>query len=214
GRPVSRVQVSDDHQDASQPPAPLTDTAGRTRAFVKVQDGCQHRCAFCIVPRARGASRSRDPKIVLDQVRSLGDAGTVEVVLTGVDLGHYGADLIPRTTLAALLRPMIEIAGLRWVRLSSVLPAYFTPRLLDIVTASPVIAPHLHIPLQSGSDAVLRRMRRPYTVAMYRRLVDRLAGAIPLLGLGAGVIAGFPGGRAAGFGAVARFGRSRTVTYL
>jgi threonylcarbamoyladenosine tRNA methylthiotransferase MtaB len=165
----------------------------RARAFLKVQEGCQHRCAFCIVPMARGASRSLDPEVVLDHARRLVELGHREVVLTGVDLGHYGADLLPRTTLAALVRALVELPGLRWVRLSSVLPAYFTSELAAVVTESHVVAPHLHIPLQSGSDRILRRMRRPYTAAMYRSLIERLATAIPRLGLGADVIVGFPG---------------------
>ncbi len=167
--------------------------AGRSRAFVKVQDGCQHRCAFCIVPRARGASRSLPPALVAAEVRRLVEAGRPEITLTGVDLGHYGADLVPRTSLAALLRVLVALDGLRWLRLSSLLPAYFTDELLDVLTGSPVIAPHFHVPLQSGSDRVLRAMRRPYNVARYRAVVERLARARPALGLGADVIAGFPG---------------------
>jgi threonylcarbamoyladenosine tRNA methylthiotransferase MtaB len=145
------------------------------------------------VPLARGVSRSLDPDVVLDHARQLVELGHPEIVLTGVDLGHYGADLLPRRSLAALLRVLVGVPGLRWVRLSSVLPAYFTPELIEIVTGSPIVAPHLHVPLQSGSDRVLRRMRRPYSVAMYRRIVERLGAAIPRLGLGADVIAGFPG---------------------
>jgi len=190
---ADRVQVSDIARARTLEVAPTARLNGRSRAFLKVQDGCQHRCAFCIVPRARGASRSLDPKVVLDQARLLVEAGHPELVLTGVDLGHYGADLVPRTTLAALVRSLAEIPGLRWVRLSSLLPAYFTPELHEIVTTSPVVAPHFHIPLQSGSDRVLRAMRRPYSARMYRALVERLADARPRLGLGADVIAGFPG---------------------
>ena len=188
-----RVHVSDIARARTLEVAPTARLNGRSRAFLKVQDGCQHRCAFCIVPRARGASRSLDPKIVLDQARLLVEARHPELVLTGVDLGHYGADLVPRTSLAALVRALVEVPGLRWLRLSSLLPAYFTPELTEIVTASPVVAPHFHIPLQSGSDRVLRAMRRPYTTRMYRTLVERLAAARPRLGLGADVIAGFPG---------------------
>ena len=213
GQLVSRVRVSDIRAVRTLAPAPVSDVP-RTRAFVKVQDGCQHRCAFCIVPLARGASRSRDPQVVLDQVRWLVEAGHAEVVLTGVDLGHYGFDLTPRTTLAALLHAMVEVPGLRWIRLSSVLPSYFTPELLEIVTGSSVIAPHLHIPLQSGSDRVLRRMRRPYTVAMYRALVERLAAAIPDLGLGADVIVGFPGETDAEFEATQALVTALPFTYL
>jgi threonylcarbamoyladenosine tRNA methylthiotransferase MtaB len=166
---------------------------GRSRAFVKVQDGCQHRCAFCIVPRARGASRSLEPARVIDQVARLVEGGHPEITLTGIDLGHYGADLVPRTSLAPLLRALVEIRGLRWLRLSSMLPAYFTDELFEVLTAAPAIAPHFHVPLQSGSDRVLRAMRRPYSVRMYRAIVERLATAVPVLGLGADVIAGFPG---------------------
>jgi threonylcarbamoyladenosine tRNA methylthiotransferase MtaB len=166
---------------------------GRSRAFVKVQDGCQHRCAFCIVPRARGASRSLPPVRVQAQVRRLVEAGHPEITLTGVDLGHYGADLTPRSTLAALLRVLCAVEGLRWLRLSSLLPAYVTEELLEVLAGSPVIAPHFHVPLQSGSDRVLRAMRRPYNVARYRAVVERLGRARPALGLGADVIAGFPG---------------------
>ena len=190
---VGRTHVSDIKQAKMSETAPVARWHGRSRAFLKIQDGCQHRCAFCVVPLARGASRSLDPKVVLDQARLLVEAGHLEVVLTGVDLGHYGADLVPRTTLAALLRSLVEIRGLRWVRLSSLLPAYFTPELIEIVTGSPVVAPHFHIPLQSGSARVLRLMRRPYDVRMYRALVERLVAARPGLGLGADVIAGFPG---------------------
>ncbi len=190
---ATRVAVSDLAATGVMPVAPLGRTTGRSRAFLKVQEGCQHRCAFCIVPRARGVSRSHDPEVVVDQVRRLVGAGHPEVVLTGVDLGHYGADLAPPTTLAALLRRIVEIDGLRWVRLSSVLPAYFTPALIDVVTGSPRIAPHLHVPLQSGSDRVLRRMHRPYNVRLYRDVAERLVAGIPDLGLGTDLIAGFPG---------------------
>jgi len=192
-RAGARVEVGDLRGARLGAIDPRPRALGRSRAFVKVQDGCQHRCAFCIVPRARGASRSLDPRIVADQVRLLVEAGRPEVTLTGIDLGHYGADLVPRSSLAVLLRELVEVEGLRWLRLSSMLPAYFTEDVLEVLTGAPAIAPHFHVPLQSGSDGVLRAMRRPYRVAMYRALVDRLARAIPRLGLGADVIAGFPG---------------------
>ena len=199
------VAVGDIGAARAVPIAPFARMAGRSRAFVKIQDGCQHRCAFCIVPAARGRSRSQEPKVVLDQVRTLAAAGHLDVTLTGVDIGHYGRDLYPRTTLAALLRELAEAEGLRWLRLSSVLPSYFTPELVDAVTTLPVLAPHLHLPLQSGSDRVLRLMRRPYHTGMYRALVDRLAAAIPDLGLGADVIVGHPGETEEDFEATMRF---------
>lgn len=204
-RPRPEVAVADIGAARAVPIAPFARVAGRSRAFVKIQDGCQHRCAFCIVPAARGRSRSQEPKVVLDQVRALAEAGYLDVTLTGVDIGHYGWDLYPRTTLAALLRELAQVEGLRWLRLSSVLPSYFTPELFDAVTTVPVMAPHLHLPLQSGSDRVLRLMRRPYHSGMYRALVDRLSAAIPDLGLGADVIVGHPGETEEDFEATMRF---------
>ena len=187
------VAVADIREARSVPVAPVTRMTGRSRPFVKIQDGCQHRCAFCIVPAARGGSRSQEPKVVLDQVRALAEAGYPDVTLTGVDIGHYGWDLYPRTSLAALVRSLAGVPRLRWLRLSSVLPSYFTDDLVDAVGTLPAVAPHLHLPLQSGSDRVLRLMRRPYHTGMYRGLVNRLAAAIPGLGLGADIIVGHPG---------------------
>lgn len=208
------VAVADIGLAREVPLAPFVRVAGRSRGFVKIQDGCQHRCAFCIVPAARGRSRSQESKVVLDQVRALVEAGYLDVTLTGVDIGHYGWDLYPRTTLAALLRELAEVDGLRWLRLSSVLPSYFTPELIEAVTTLPVMAPHLHLPLQSGSDRVLRLMRRPYHTGMYRTLVGRLAAAIPELGLGADVIVGHPGETDADFEATLRFVEALPFTSL
>ena len=207
-------EVSDIAAVTTMAPPPHARPTGRARAFLKVQEGCQHRCAFCIVPAARGTSRSLAPALVLDQARRLIALGHREIVLTGVDLGHYGADLRPRGTLAALLREMAELPGLRWIRLASVLPAYVTPALLEVVAGSPVIAPHLHLPLQSGSDAILRRMRRPYTAAMYRRLVDRVVAAVPRLGLGADVIVGFPDETEDDFASTVRLVEALPFSYL
>jgi threonylcarbamoyladenosine tRNA methylthiotransferase MtaB len=203
--------VGRDGADAGLGPARAS---GRSQAFVKVQDGCQHRCAFCIVPRARGASQSRDPQAVLERVRALVEAGHPEVTVTGIDLGHYGADLVPRTTLAALLRSLADVSGLRRVRLSSILPAYFTADLVDAVTTVPVVAPHLHIPLQSGSDRILRRMRRPYNMAIYTALVEKLVEWRPDLGLGTDLIAGFPGERVDDFVQTARVVTELPFSYL
>jgi threonylcarbamoyladenosine tRNA methylthiotransferase MtaB len=211
---TDRVHVSDIGDVRALEVTPAARLSGRSRAFLKVQDGCQHRCAFCVVPLARGSSRSLDPKAVLDQARQLVGAGHPEIVLTGVDLGHYGADLVPRTSLAALVRSLGEIPGLRWVRLSSLLPAYFTPELTEVVTTSPVVAPHFHIPLQSGSDRVLKAMRRPYNTRMYRALVERLAAVRPRLGLGADLIAGFPGETENDFAETVAYVRDLPFSYL
>jgi threonylcarbamoyladenosine tRNA methylthiotransferase MtaB len=209
------VRVGDVFQARALPAIPLRRfTPGYTRAFVKVQDGCQHRCSFCIVPFARGGSRSQPVPVVVEQVEGLVAAGYAEVVLTGVDLGHYGWDLQPRTTLSALTRRLLDVRGLARLRLSSVLPAYFTDELVELVVGERRICRHLHVPLQSGSDPTLRAMRRPYTVRMYRTLVERLAGAIPDLGLGADVITGFPGETDVDFEATEALADALPFTYL
>jgi threonylcarbamoyladenosine tRNA methylthiotransferase MtaB len=213
-RPQAAIEVGDIAAVRTVPVAPFTRMAGRSRAFVKIQDGCQHRCAFCIVPAARGGSRSQEAKVVVDQVRGLVESDYLDITLTGVDIGHYGWDLYPRTSLAALVRSLAEFDGLRWLRLSSVLPSYFTPDLLDAVTTLPVVAPHLHLPLQSGSDRVLRLMRRPYHTGMYRDLVSRLTAVIPALGLGADVIVGHPGETEDDFEATLDFVASLPFSYL
>jgi threonylcarbamoyladenosine tRNA methylthiotransferase MtaB len=209
------VRVGDISKARTLPAAPFTKFSGRSRAFVKIQDGCQHRCAFCIVPYARGPSRSQEAKRVVDQIHELVDSGYREVVLTGVDMGHYGWDLVPRTSLAALLRTILaEVSGLRRLRLSSILPAYFTSELVKVISGSPVIAPHLHIPLQNGSDRILRVMRRPYNTRIYQSLLEKLSEVIPTLGLGTDVIVGFPGETEADFEATREFIRRLPFSYL
>ncbi len=209
------VRIGDVFEARALPVIPLRKFApGYTRAFVKVQDGCQHRCAFCIVPFARGGSRSQPLPVVVEQVEALVTAGYGEVVLTGVDLGHYGWDLVPRLSLATLVRRLLEVRGLRRLRLSSVLPAYFTPELIETIAGEPRVCRHLHVPLQSGADRVLRAMRRPYNVRLYRTLVERLDRAFPDLGLGTDVITGFPGESAEEFAETAALLEALPFTYL
>jgi threonylcarbamoyladenosine tRNA methylthiotransferase MtaB len=163
-----------------------------TRAFVKIQDGCDSRCSYCIVPFARGPNRSRSTADVLGQCGALIGEGYREIVLTGVHLGTWGRDLGDGNTLASLLRKVIALPGLGRLRLSSIEPREFTEELLEVL-ASPSICDHLHIPLQSGSPSVLRAMGRPYGPDDYRRLVDNLLRALPDAAIGADIIAGFPG---------------------
>jgi threonylcarbamoyladenosine tRNA methylthiotransferase MtaB len=209
------VRVGDVFGERPEPVVPLRRFApGYTRAFVKVQDGCQHRCSFCIVPLARGGSRSQPLPIVVEQVESLVAAGYGEIVLTGVDLGHYGWDLAPRLSLAALVRRLLEVRGLHRLRLSSILPAYFTPELVETIAAEPRVCRHLHVPLQSGADRVLRAMRRPYNARLYRELIERLGATLPDLGLGTDVITGFPGEGAEEFAATEALLEALPFTYL
>jgi len=171
----------------------------RTRAFLKVQDGCNYACSFCIVPTVRGPNRSQQPARVLDAIRRLHAAGFPEVVLTGIHLGTYGRDLSPRTTLSALCHAIAALSEAPRVRLSSLDPHEVTPELIRLLADSPRFCRHLHLPLQSGDEGVLRRMRRGHTVAGFRALVERLAAAVPAIAVTGDVIVGFPGEDAAAF---------------
>lgn len=164
---------------------------GRMRPGLKIQDGCDHRCTYCIVWKARGPATSTPAGDVVERVRSLADEGAREVVLTGIDLGRYedgGLDL------AGLLRRVLDETPIGRVRLSSVEPAGVTPGLLDVMARSGGrVAPFLHIPLQSGCDETLARMGRPYAVEEYRRVVDAARSAVPGLAIACDLIVGFPG---------------------
>ncbi len=188
--------------------------AGQTRAFLKIQEGCDLFCTFCIVPFARGRSRSVAPRVVLEEMRRLAALGYREIVLTGVHLGGYGEDLAPRIGLADLLEMIAETAPVRRIRLSSVDPPEITPRLLRIVAGSGVICPHFHIPLQSGDDRVLARMRRRYSVGLAREVLESIAEAIPGAGIGTDVIAGFPGETEEEFAHTEEFVARMPFTYL
>jgi threonylcarbamoyladenosine tRNA methylthiotransferase MtaB len=165
-----------------------------TRAFVKIQDGCDNRCTYCAVPLARGRSRSKKPVDIVAEIEILAAEGYKEIVLTGVHLGSYGKDLAAPTTLAGLLRMLPGTPGLERIRLSSIEPTDFTDELIEIMSDPAMkICPHVHVPLQSGDDGVLRRMGRPYGRDVYENLIERIAGAIPDCGIGADVMVGFPG---------------------
>lgn len=164
---------------------------GRTRAFLKVQDGCERRCAFCIVPQLRGPERSAPAGEVEEAVRALGEAGVPEVVLCGVHLAAFGRER--GESLVGLLRRLETRPPACRVRLSSLEPMEAGEALVELVAGGRAVAPHLHLPLQSGSDAVLRRMRRGLTAARYRALLLRAARANPAVHLATDVIAGFPG---------------------
>jgi len=165
--------------------------AGHLRAFVKVEDGCEGNCAYCIVPKVRGAVRSRRVADVAREVVCLVERGWPEVVLTGVNLAAFGKDTGER--LAGLIATVGRINGLRRLRLSSLEPAFFCEDLLSAATDCPCFCPHFHIPLQSGSDRILQAMGREVSAASYLRLVDRVRRALPDATLTTDVIVGFPG---------------------
>ena len=173
--------------------------SGQTRASLKVQEGCDLFCTFCIVPFARGRSRSVEPRRVLAELARLAERGFREVVLTGIHLGGYGKDLRPALTFADLLEMIAETAPLSRVRVSSIDPPEVTPRLLQLMARSPVLCPHLHMPIQAGADGVLRRMRRLYDASLVRDVAAEIARVLPDAALGTDVIAGFPGESEADF---------------
>ncbi|WP_181350614.1 tRNA (N(6)-L-threonylcarbamoyladenosine(37)-C(2))-methylthiotransferase MtaB [Thalassobacillus sp. CUG 92003] len=165
----------------------------RTRASLKIQEGCNNFCTFCIIPWARGLMRSRDPEDVIDQAQQLVDAGYKEIVLTGIHTGGYGEDM-KDYNLAMLLRELDNrVKGLKRVRISSIEASQITDEVIQVLHDSDKIVRHLHIPLQSGSDTVLKRMRRKYTTAFYKERIDRIKEALPGLAITSDVIVGFPG---------------------
>jgi threonylcarbamoyladenosine tRNA methylthiotransferase MtaB len=171
------------------PPAPRR---GRTRGFIKIQEGCNQNCTYCIVPQVRGPLRSMPPEAVSERVEVLTAAGCREVVLTGVHLGLYGADL-KDVSLAGLLGRLEQLPGLLRLRLSSIEPSDITSELIEQVAASQIVCPHLHIPLQSGDGEILRLMNRPYEPVEFLYLAKVLKQEIPGLSLSSDVIVGFPG---------------------
>ena len=165
----------------------------RTRASLKIQEGCNNFCTFCIIPWARGLMRSRDPQEVIKQAQQLVDAGYLEIVLTGIHTGGYGEDL-KDYNLAQLLREMeAQVTGLKRLRISSIEASQLSDEVIDVIRESNIVVNHLHIPIQSGSDTVLKRMRRKYTMDFFSDRIKKLAEALPDLAVTSDVIVGFPG---------------------
>ena len=187
---------------------------GRTRALLKVQEGCDLRCAYCVIPEVRGPSRSVPPEAVEERLRALIAAGYTEVVLTGVNTGDYGRDLTPRGSLSELLARLLRTPGLGRLRLNSLEPRTVTEDIIELLASEPKLAPHLQVPLQSGSDPVLRAMRRNYRASFYSDLLGRLRDRIPHIGLGADVIVGHPGEGESEFEETLRFVESSGLNYL
>lgn len=164
----------------------------RTRASLKIQEGCNNFCTFCIIPWARGLMRSRDPEQVVSQATTLVNSGYKEIVLTGIHTGGYGEDL-KDYNLAQLLRDLEQVENLERIRISSIEASQLTDEVIDVIDKSTKVVRHLHIPLQSGSDTVLKRMRRKYTMAHFSERLQKLNKALPGLAVTIDVIVGFPG---------------------
>ncbi|WP_088102524.1 tRNA (N(6)-L-threonylcarbamoyladenosine(37)-C(2))-methylthiotransferase MtaB [Halalkalibacter urbisdiaboli] len=164
----------------------------RTRASLKIQEGCNNFCTFCIIPWARGLMRSRDPQEVLKQANQLVEAGYKEIVLTGIHTGGYGEDL-KEYSLARLLQDLENVKGLKRIRISSIEASQLTDEVISVINKSEKVVRHLHIPIQSGSNSVLKRMRRKYTMEFFADRLERLKEALPGLAVTSDVIVGFPG---------------------
>jgi threonylcarbamoyladenosine tRNA methylthiotransferase MtaB len=164
-----------------------------TRPVLKIQDGCDSRCSYCVIPLVRGRSRSLAPERVVEEVRKLALGGAREVVLSGIDLGNYGRDLTPRTDLSELLRRLLDETSIEQLRVSSIEPMDIVEDLIALFAASNRLARHFHMPLQSGSDRILAAMRRWYRAEHYARRAELVREWLPDAAIGADVIAGFPG---------------------
>ena len=185
-----------------------------TRPTLKIQDGCDSRCSFCVIPYVRGRSRSLPPGTVVAELQRLADSGFHEIVLSGINLGSYGRDLSPRVEFLDLLRRILDETSVERLRISSIEPLDVTQDLIELLASSDRIAPHFHMPLQSASDRILAAMHRWYRAEHYARRVELIHERLPHAAIGADVITGFPGETDADHSATVRFIEERPFTYL
>ena len=186
----------------------------RTRPTLKIQDGCDARCSFCVIPSVRGPSRSLAPEKVLEQVRQLEEAGYQEVVLSGINLGGYGRDLDRRINFLGMVERILRETSIARIRISSIEPMDVSPALIRLVAEEPRMAQHFHVPLQSGCDRILRLMNRRYWTSQYAERLLAIHEQIPNAAMGADVMVGFPGETAQDHAASLRFIESLPYTYL
>ncbi|MFA5275356.1 MAG: MiaB/RimO family radical SAM methylthiotransferase [Candidatus Omnitrophota bacterium] len=174
-------------------PERISDFSSHTRAFLKVQDGCNNFCSYCKVPKVRGVSRSRKPGEIIEEADRLAKRGFKEIVLTGICLGAYGQDLKPKTDLACLVKRLENVGGILRIRLSSIEANDVSDDLIKLISISKKLCPHLHIPIQSGDDRILKRMNRKYTSKDYLALISKLNKKNPDIAITTDVLVGFPG---------------------
>jgi threonylcarbamoyladenosine tRNA methylthiotransferase MtaB len=186
----------------------------RTRPNLKVQDGCDNRCSFCIIPSVRGQSRSRALPQVIDDIHALVASGSREVVISGINLGRWGRDLNPAQRFETLIEAILHQTTLEKLRLSSIEPMDWTDALIALIRSTPRIARHAHVPMQSGSDTVLRRMHRKYRPWHYQEKITKIREALPTAAIGADVMTGFPGETDAEFEETRRMVEDLPLTYL
>jgi threonylcarbamoyladenosine tRNA methylthiotransferase MtaB len=185
-----------------------------TRPTLKIQDGCNSRCSYCVIPFVRGKSRSLPPEAVLNEIRTLAASGFREIVLSGINLGTYGRDFSPRVEFSALLRRILDETSLDRLRVSSIEPLDVTHELVDLFASTDRIAQHFHMPLQSASDRILAAMHRWYRAEHYARRVELIRERLPHAAIGADVIAGFPGETEADHAATLAFIEALPFSYL
>ena len=213
-RGPAKILTGDIFAQAAVQVAPASLMADHTRPILKIQDGCNNRCSYCVIPFVRGRSRSLPPDEVVREVRALAAAGAREIVLSGINLGSYGRDLTPRVELGGVVRRIVDETGIERLRLSSIEPQDVTEDFVELVASSDRIAPHFHIPLQSGCDRILRAMHRWYRAGHYAERVKLIRRRLPDAAIGADVIVGFPGEADADFQATFEFIESLPFTYL
>jgi threonylcarbamoyladenosine tRNA methylthiotransferase MtaB len=204
---VSCIDEADDYHSAYS-----AEVGGRTRAFLKVQDGCDYVCSFCTIPEARGKSRSAQVAEILRQAETLSRQGYKEIVLTGVNVGDFGRNI--GTSLIELLRALENVNGIQRYRVSSIEPNLLTIELIDVILGSEKFCNHFHIPLQSGSDTILKKMRRRYDTSHYRNVIEYIKTSDPAAGIGVDVITGFPGETDDLFEETCRFLDELPISYL
>ncbi len=189
-----------------------SDALGRTRAFFKIQDGCDYLCTYCTIPQARGKSRSTTPNKVVDEFKALVNRGYKEIILTGVNVGDYGKHI--GENLYGLLLKMLEVEGDYRIRISSIEPNLLTDEIISLTKSNPKMAKHFHIPLQSGSSKMLKLMKRRYDADDYKKLITKLLKQIPDVGIGVDVIVGFPGETEEDFLITYNFIKELPISYL
>ncbi len=212
--PSPLIAVGDIQRTRAFEPLPPPVEGSRSRAFLKVQDGCSYRCAFCIIPETRGPNRSQPKEGAMRDLQALLDAGYPEVVLTGIHLGTYGRDLPHRSSIGQLVEEMLEVAAPARVRLSSLDPHEVSEDLIGLFTRHRNFCRHLHLPVQSGDERILRSMRRAHKAGDFRRLAERLVEAVPGIAIGTDVIVGFPGEGDREFDNTYRLLESLPIAYL
>ena len=214
GRLISAIEISSERDIRQGNIESTFALPHHTRAFLKVQDGCDSYCSYCIIPHTRGRSRSVSHEEIMGRIFTLTELGYKEIVLTGIHLGCYGWDLHKSTSLADLIRSIEEKSFPCRIRLSSIEPMELTNDLISVISSSPSVCNHLHIPLQSGDDEILKRMRRPYGSLFFKEQIERLSSTIPDLNIGLDVIVGFPGETEENFANTLRLIECLSIGYL